>query len=170
MKMNNKAQMMVLESVVFSIAVIISIAFLFQITPTSTLSDQYTKELKIQGDDALASLYFATYEDDSLSTNYPKSKLINYLIAENGVTDLINDLNKILVNKEYNIRISDGDKTIFWCNSFGDTATPLVPKNEISSSHCIVSIHPYFIDDSSKLETELSGNTFKVILELWSLE
>jgi len=174
MKMDNKAQMMVLEAVVFSISVIISIAFLFQISPTSTLTDQYAKELKIQGDDALRSLYFEQYPYDSLPSNYPSGKLIKYIIDQE-YEHLKTDLNKILLGKEYNIRISNGETTIFWCNSDGDFTVELEPRGEISTSHCLIAIDPNFLEDNDRFDDFKTGgillcNTYKVILELWSLE
>jgi len=174
MKMDNNAQMMVLEAVVFSISVIISISFLFQISPTATLTDQYTKELKIQGDDALRSLYFEPYTYNSLPSNYPSGKLINYII-EKDYTHLIIDLNKILLSTEYNIRISNGTTTIFWCNSYGDYTVELEPRDEISTSHCLVAIDPNFLVDNDRFDAfktdgVLLCNAYKVILEIWSLE
>jgi hypothetical protein len=167
--MDNKAQMMVLEAVVFSISIIISLAFLFQISPSSALTDQYTKELKIQGDDALMTLYFQNYESNPSPTNYPTSKLINYIINED-YSGLTSDLNEVLLNTEYNIRISNKTKTIFWCNSNGKI-DELENRRAISASHCIVAIDPYFFNAGSRLENEFPhSNTFKVILEVWSLK
>lgn len=170
MKMDNKGQMMVLEAVVFSISIIISLAFLFQISPSSALTDQYTKELKIQGDDALRTLYFETYDSETLPANFPTSKLINFIINEDYY-ELTSDLNEMLTNTEYNIRLANKTKTIFWCNSDGDETTELENRRAISSSHCIVAIDPNFFDAGSRLETEFPhSNTFKVILEVWSLK
>ena len=170
MKMDNKGQMMVLEAVVFSISIIISLAFLFQISPSSALTDQYTKELKIQGDDAIRTLYFQNYESASLPTNFPTSKLINYIINEDYF-ELTSDLNEMLTNTEYNIRIANKTITIFWCNSYGDETTELENRRAISTSHCIVAIDPEFFNENSRLQQEFPhSNTFKIILEVWSLK
>ncbi len=184
-KMNNNAQMMVMESVIFAISVIIALAFLFQISPTSALTDQYTKELNIQGDDALRSLYLEPFTEESMPTNFPTNKLVYYLIT-NDYDSMTSDLNQMLINTEYNIKISNVTDTVFWCNSNGDDKVQLENRRAISTSHCIVAIDPMFLDKESNLFTNhyknadhcllkddfpgYTGNTYKVLLEVWSLK
>lgn len=181
--MDDKAQMMVMEAVTFAITVILALAFLFQISPSSTLTDKYTKELKIQGDDALRSLYMEPFTAEILPSNYPSSKLVYYLIT-NDYENMTSDLNGMLLNTEYNIWISNGTKTVFWCNSYGDDSTQLQSIRSITTSRCLVAIDHLYINndtgifsgkykhgDKSILDQafpDYEGSTYNVVLEVWS--
>jgi len=118
---DNKAQMMVLESVVFSIIVIISLIFLYQISPTSTESTVYTSDLKIKGDSALQNLYNEEVPKEALPATlpigFPKNKLIYYLITDDYTNLISSNLKKLLPSSTtYNIFVSNGVKKTFWCN------------------------------------------------------
>ena len=146
--MNDKAQMMVLESIFFAITVVIALAFLIQISPTSIQGGvQLLNELKILGDDALNSLYAETLHvnrspTDFNATNNPSNKLAVCIITNNysAVTDSITS--SLPDTAIYNIYISNGSKTIFWCSSTGDTNTPLRMIDPVTISHHLVSIDP----------------------------
>ena len=76
-KMDDNGQMMVLETVFFVATVVLSIVFLYQLTPSSVVSDVYTSDLKALGDDALLSVY-NDVAPDSHPSGYPTSKLVHY--------------------------------------------------------------------------------------------
>jgi hypothetical protein len=81
--MNDKAQMMVLESVVFAITILISLIFLYQLSPTSTQSASYTNDLKIKGDASIQNLCNDEAPGASnLPPGFPKNKLTYYLITD----------------------------------------------------------------------------------------
>lgn len=144
--MDNKAQMMVLEAVFFAITVTVALAFLIQISPTSIQSGfQSSNELKTLGDDALDAIYneilhIAKSPDDFNKTNNPSNKLAVCIITNNyeAVTDAISSA--LPDTAIYNIYISNGTKTIFWCSSTGDTTTPLRMIDPVAISHHFVSI------------------------------
>lgn len=182
--MDDKAQMMVMETVIFTITILLALAFLFQLSPSSTLTDEYTKELKVQGDDALRALYIEPFTADDLPSDYPSSKLVYYLIT-NDYNSMTSDLNDMLLNIEYNIWVSNGTNTVFWCNSDGDYNTPLQGIRSVTTSHCLVAIDPLYRNnetgifsgkykhgDKSVLDQAFpgyEGSTYNVILELWCI-
>jgi len=147
---DDKAQMMVLESIFFAIMVVVALAFLVQISPTSIQSGtQSSNELKVLGDDALDTLYAETVhitgdESAGYRTNNPSNKLVVCIITNDyyNVTDVINS--SLPDTALYNIYISNsnGTKTIFWCSSTGDpTDGPLRMIDPVAISH-----HPVSID------------------------
>jgi len=139
--------MMVLESVVFAILVIISLIFLYQISPTSTESTVYTSDLKIKGDSALQNLYNEEVPilPANLSIGFPKNKLIYYLISDD-YTGFISNLKGLLPSSTtYNIFVSNGTNKVLWFNS-ALTHTALVLTEPIAISHYFVAIHPQFFN------------------------
>ena len=197
--MDDKAQMMVMETVIFTITILLALAFLFQLSPSSTLTDEYTKELKVQGDDALRALYIEPFTADNLPSNYPSSKLVYYLITNDydDYDSMTSDLNDMLLNIEYNIWVSNGTNTVFWCNSDGDYNTPLQGIRSVTTSHCLVAIDSLYRNNETgifsgkylpgkhddegydiNLRSDLDhssafkgyeGSTYNVILELWCI-
>jgi len=179
--MNDKAQMMVLESVIFAITILVALVFLYQLAPTSTVSNTYTNDLKIKGDDAFQTLYNDEIIDP-LPQYFPKSKLIFYLITDNYKGLILSNLQNMLPpNTMYNIYISNGTKTVFWRNSALDNTTPLKLVEPIAVSHYTVAIHPDLLDTSKfqsiigKTVAELrttenfdgyEGSIYDVILEM----
>jgi len=179
---DDKAHMMVIEVVIFAAMVFLALIFLYQLSPSSTLSDQYTNELKTWGDDALYSIAqslppepFKSYPD------YPDSKLVHYLIA-NDYSGLTTDLNDIFPPTVlYNIWISNGTNSIFWCNSFSDNSTILPLVDPVTICHYYVSIDPNhlrFLEESNIFvfgtQSELSvkfkdydDSSYDLLLELW---
>jgi hypothetical protein len=145
---DDKAQMMVLESIFFAIMVVVALTFLIQISPTSIQSAaQVSNDLKTLGDDALDALYAETLHVNSstspgIETNTPSNKLAVCIITNRyyAVTDSINS--SLPVTAQYNIYISNGTKTIFWCNSTGGTNEPLRMIDPVAISHHPVSIDP----------------------------
>ena len=188
--MDNKAQMMVLESIIFSIIIIISLVFLFQLSPSSNLSEIYTNTLKIRGDEALQSLFTDSAENTSeYPIDYPSNKLVYYIVT-NNYTNFTKDLSKTLPETVmYNIWISNGIKDIFWCNSFSRTNTRLQPTGSVTTSHYIIAIAPSYrtnetglflcqqgkyydnrcdLDHPSAFQG-YQGSTYDVILEMWHI-
>lgn len=190
--MDDKGQMIVLEAIFFAMTIIMSLVFIYQLSPSSIVTDVYSNDLKIMGDDALRSLY-----NDDLSGNYPagypSSKLVHYLIS-NSYGSMVSDLNNMLPpSVMYNIYLSNETQTIFWCNSLGVYDDSLHPIDPVSISHCIVAIHPAFSEvarlldiyaevegdprfstsseesDVFALFDDYSGPCFEVILEMWSI-
>ncbi len=180
-KMDNKGQMLVLETIFFTATVILSLIFLYQLSPPSVVSNTYTDDLSLMGNDALYNLYRDDITDDTLA-GYPASKLVNYLIT-NEVVELVENLNSRLpVSILYNVFISDGTDKIFWCNSFGESQefNELPGIDPLTISSCIVAIDETFIagstdiyfrnGDDSRILLNFPGHDsclYRVILELW---
>ncbi len=178
--MDNKAQMMVLETTLFAAIILITLIFLYQLSPSSISVDKYTNDLKIMGDDALHTIY----NDIPPSTfqGYTSHRLTHYFII-NDYSGLSRDLNTLLPQTVlFNIYISNGTKTVFWCNSFGenDAEDKLPYSNPITISHYAISIHPdyltgfsnefYFDISESELVNKFNGYegcTYDILLEMW---
>lgn len=176
--MDDKGQMMVLETVFFAVTVLLALIFLYQLSPSSTVSNEYTNILKIQGDDALQSLYTDVVPGDYPS-DFPSNKLVYYLITNDYDGFTLSNLNNLLPSTViYNIYISNGTKTVFWCNSDGDNTTPLQTTiGPVTTSHIIIAIHPKYLTDVSEQligdESILNekfpgydGSTYDIILEM----
>lgn len=167
---DDKAQMMVLESIFFGITVAVALAFLIQISPTAIQSGtQTSNELKILGDGALDALYTQTMhikeidiDTTDYKTNNPTSKLAVCFIT-NNYASLITSLNEILPPTVlYNIYISNGTKTVFWCSSTFNTIDPLPMIDPIAISHHPIPIDPKHLspkDDGGYTEDTYLGNT-----------
>jgi len=179
--MDNKGQMMVLETIFFAAIVILSLVFFYQLSPSSIVSNTYTYDLKIVGADALYSVYDDVITVDHPS-GYPSSKLVHYLIT-NAYADMVSDLNNMLPsNVMYNIYVSDGTETVFWCNCFGDD-DELQSIDPVTVSHCAVAMDLVAFSASASVagmyaEGETQSNlitddpppppiVFNVILEIW---
>lgn len=196
--MDDKAQMMVLEAIIFAITVLISLIFLYQLSPSSTVENKYTNELKLQGDDALRSLSKAPINNyANYPPYYPSNKLVNYLIT-NNYSGFISDLNNMLPKTvDYNIYISNGTKTIFWCHSnyksqLSIPTEPMKTIEPVSKSHYIIGIDQLYRNNATHIfsyevnegkyctnrsdldNTTLAfgnyiGSSYDVILEMWSI-
>ena len=183
----DKAQMMVLESIIFAITILISLVFLYQLSPPSTVSNSYTNTLKIKGDEALQTLYIDETPAEDLPNNgvpqdFPTKKLIYYLITDNTNALVSSNLQYMLPSSAvYNIYISNGTKTILWCNSSLGNNTPIGMVEPIAISHYMISVHPDILDNATfpdvhkngrcKIATEFidqgyTGSTYDVILEM----
>jgi hypothetical protein len=145
---DDKAQMMVLEAIFFAITVVIALILLFQMSPTSIQSgSQSSNNLKMLGDNALDAIYAETQHikqnvGASYTTNNPSSKLVVSII-KNDYSKLTDSLNNILPDSViYNIYISNGSKTVFWCTSTGDPNEPLTMLDPVAISHHQISIDP----------------------------
>jgi len=171
--MDDKGQMMVLETVFFAVTVLLAIIFLYQLSPSSTISNEYTNILKVQGDDALQSLYTDVVPGDYPS-DFPSNKLVYYLITNDYDGFTLSNLNNLLPSTVmYNIYISNGTKTVFWCNSDGNSTTPLKTIGPVTTSHIIIAIHPEYLteltDEDSILNEKFpgyDGSTYDIILEM----
>lgn len=193
--MDDKGQMMVLESVIFAITVLISLIFVYQSSPSSTLENKYTNDLKLQGDDALRSLNSEPIENSAdYPIDFPSNKLIFYLIT-NNYGDFISDLNDMLPKTvDYNIYISNGTKIIFWCNSnykFGTIPTePAKTIEPVSKSHYLIGIDMLYLSETHLFSSEVKqgkyfsdrsdldhssafesykDSSYDIILEMWSI-
>jgi hypothetical protein len=152
---HDKAQMMVLESIIFAITVVIALVFLIQLAPTSIQSSSGSAiDLKILGDDVLDTVYTETWHIRSLeepkiiamyTTNNPSDKLTVSLITNNYSLWIDETLNKILpANVLYNIYVSNGTNKIFLCSYTGNPSDnaqhPL--GEDVFVSHKIIAIDP----------------------------
>ena len=162
---DDKAQMMVLESILFAITVVVALAFLVQISPTSIQgSSQSSNELKILGDDALDTIYAETLHiidnpGGGYTTNNPTSKLAVCIIT-NDYTELTGSLSSILPETVlYNIYVSNGPKTVFWCASSGDTDNRQLMIDPVAISHHPISIDPIHLNDFSDDTYNPDGGT-----------
>lgn len=183
---DDKAQMMVLESIFFAITVVIALVFLIQISPTSIQSgNQSSNELKLLGDDALDAIYAETLHINqnrggNYNTNNPTSKLVVCIIT-NNYTGLTDSLNNILPDTVlYNIYISNGTETVFWCSSTADTNEPLRMLDPVALSHHPISMDSEYLTDFSddvyegtngesdiwSYFSDYEGATYEVILEM----
>ena len=138
-KLDNKGQMLILETIFFVSTVILSLVFLYSLSPPSVITNTYTYDLKTLGDDALYSL-----SNDIPSVERPKgyyiSKMAHYLLT-NSYGSMVTDINNLLPpNVLYNLYVSNDTKTEFWCNSYGDYSQPLPPVEPVTISHCIVAL------------------------------
>jgi hypothetical protein len=99
------------------------------------------------GDNALDAIYAETQHiklnvGASYITNNPSSKLVVSII-KNDYSKLTDSLNNILPDSViYNIYISNGSKTVFWCTSTGDPNEPLTMLDPVAISHHQISIDP----------------------------
>ena len=199
--MNDDAQMMVLESVIFAITVVVALAFLVQLSPTSIQqSSESTTDMKILGDDALTSLsidrlYIEGEAFLKESTDNPTSKLVVAIIT-NQYDEIIDTLNDEILPEYspyfYNIFVSNGTVTKFWCSSTGDTTNPLprTGDEQVVVSHYIIAIDPVHMhmfgepnngnpdpiykggtgeSDIWQYFQDYEGSTYDIILELWTI-
>jgi len=186
--MDDKAQMIVLEGIVFAITILLALFFLSQLSPSSTVSEKYTNTLKIQGDDALQSLYTEPIQG-SHPQNYPSNKLVYFLIT-NNYTYFAENLSKRLPNTVmYNIWVNNGTKTVFWCNSDGGYNAQLQSMKPVTTSHYMIAMDPIYLNNDTGIfsgkyqpgkyyayKSDLAeafqgyeGSTYDVILEMWQM-
>ncbi len=177
MKHDDHAQMLVFESVFFAATVVLSLVFLYQVSPHSVIIDVHSTDLAAIGKNTLYTLH--NDEITPLCPGYPTRKLDHYLIT-NAYGDLTSDLRKIIPSTiMYNINITNGEDTMFWCNSFGDHAVAdrLTPGTPLVVVHCPVSIPSAILDAyQSDLYNDgnpigpfygYDGNLYEVQLQLW---
>lgn len=151
--MNNKAQMMVLESVLFAITAVLAIYFIVQLSPTTLqVGVESTDDIKTLGDNALNAIY--TEKADIVNggldlvfnreTDNPTSKLTVWIIM-NMYGELTLKLDQYLPdNVFFNVYITNGTTIVFLCSS-GSTPiqNPKLPTiDPVVISHRIISIDP----------------------------
>ena len=169
---NESGQMMVLETIFFASTILLSIVFLHQLSPSSVVSDEYTSDLKALGDDALRNMY-----NDNISNPhdlaYPSNKLIHYII-QNEYGSFISDIKKLLPsNALYNVYITNGETTVFWCNSFGNHETQdiLTSVDPVVISHCLIPLdHQLLADTGADIYNDFidySDCVYEVRLQMW---
>jgi hypothetical protein len=175
--MDDHGQMMVLELVIFTALIFLSLIFIYQLSPSSVLNDKYSNNLKIDADNALNSIYNSappvTYR------GYPSNKLAHYFIA-NDYIGFTTDINSRLPTSVlFNIYISNGVDTRFWCNAFGDNTTKLIPHDPVTICHYIISIHPMQLTEFDEVYINAhrsilcdifdidASTTYDVTVELW---
>jgi hypothetical protein len=191
--MNDNGQMMVWEAIFFAATVLLALIFLYQLSPTSTISRTSTYDLKVQGNSALYSLANDVILEDR-PLGYPSNKLAHYLIT-NAYENMISDINDFLPsNTMYNIYVSNGTTTVFWCNSQGSWSAPLPHVDPVTTSHCLVAMTLTAFSESANRagfysdlnvprdedfptrsdlislfgDQDYDGPLFEVILEMWS--
>ena len=169
--LDNKGQMMVLETIFFTATVILSIVFLYQLSPQSIINEASTDDLRVIGNDALLSIYNDVVDEVDLS-GYPSSKLVHGLIA-NEYGAIVSDLGNFLPSTAlYNIYVSNGVDTVFWCDSHGNTDENniLTPQDPVAISHCLVAIDPtYFSSDTNDLLRDGEANSFASLADIGSV-
>lgn len=152
--MNDRAQMMVLESIIFAITTIVAIAFLVNLSPSSIQQLAETNnDLKTIGDDALDTIFaqqttiktWGKTQYDGEETYDPTSKL-SVCVITNNYEELTASINRLLpTNVFYNIYIADSNgNKVFWCTSTGDwnNTDEVLPFGTVFTSHHIISIDP----------------------------
>jgi hypothetical protein len=179
MKTHDSAQLMIIEVVIFAATMLLALIFIYQLSPSAILSDKYVNNLKIDGDNALTTIYLTP--PSVTAQGYPTSKLVHYIIINDYIglsTDLRSRLTPTVL---FNIYVSDGIQTKFWCNGFGDPTRQLQSSNPVTICHYIIAIHPrQFTDFPESLY--VNGNTgvltdyfpsynqtmlYDVLLEMW---
>jgi len=170
-KNNDNGQMMVLETIFFASSIILSIVFLYQLSPSSVVSNIYTTDLKSIGDDALHNMY--NDEIVSPQLGYPSSKLVHYII-NNEYGSFVSDIRNLIPSSVlYNIYISNGLQNVFWCNSFGENDEDvdiLIHSDPVVIAHCLVPIDPAFITDSCDLHDHFENYEdcmYEIRLQMW---
>jgi len=152
--MDDKGQVMILESIIFTVTILLALVFLYQLSPTSTVSKTYTNDLEIKGDDALKNLYTSKIPSAiaaKIPSGFPKNQLVYYLITDDYGSLILSNLSNMLPpNTLYNIYISNGTKTVFWCSyrppSAFDSSEPFPATEPVTISHIVIAIHPDFFD------------------------
>ena len=154
--MNNKAQMMVLESIIFAITTIIAISFLINLSPSSIQrATETTTDLKTIGDDVLDTIFsqqttIQSHGDSSYTggETYDPTGKLEVCVITNNYVQLTTSINNLLpTNVFYNIYIADSEgNKVFWCNSTCNSTAgwtdELTPTGTVFTSHHIISIDP----------------------------
>lgn len=164
MDRNDNAQMMVIESILFSIMVILSLMFVSNISPPSRVSSSLpVDQLKILGDDALRTIDKTT---PTPADSYLGSSLVKYIL-EKDVFSLTNLLNSLLPDISYNLYLSNGIETIKWYD--GEVLTG-GKHGAVSKSHMIIILPLDWIDPDiypDGIITDYDGVVYDFILEMW---
>jgi len=192
--MDDKAQIMIIEAVIFAIFIVLSLIFIYIVAPSYSISNVYTDAQKIEADDALYTMS-KNYSIETTYENYPLNELSNYILI-NDYKNFINRLDNLLdADSQYNIWISNLSDTVLWCNSSTNDYDTLSinPKALETSDSLIVATHiiaipPIFRDNSYDLFSDdfylegryysdksdlsnkfsnYSGSIYEIILELW---
>lgn len=157
--MNNKAQMMVLESIIFAITTIVALVFLINLSPSSIQrATETTADLKTIGDDVLDTIFAQQTTIQSHGTSsysgaqetYDPTSKLEVCVITNNYENLTTSINNLLpTNVFYNIYIADSEgKKVFWCNSTCNSTNgwgvneELTPIGTVFTSHHIISIAP----------------------------
>ena len=155
--MDDKGQMLILETIFFAGTVLLALLFIYQMSPTAVESSKYTYDLKIMGDCALDTIYNDVIVEEDLPNNHI-CKMELYLIT-NSYGGFISDLNNMLPsNVRFNIYIDNGTTTKFWCSSLGKYYNPLLSTNQVTVCHCIVSADFFSYAKWAKNAGMFSGN------------
>jgi hypothetical protein len=195
--MDDNAQIMTIEVVIFAILIILSLIFLYQLTPTVTVTNIYSNEIKVEGDSVLKIMNNNNTINEVSYDNYPLNEL-SHLIVTNDYENLTYRINELLhIDVQFNIWIANSTESIFWCNSsFNDYQTvspdaePLKSTGSVVTSTCLVGIDPYFINNTNNIFpndyyhqgryysdrcdldfkfNNYSNSEYVVILEMWSI-
>lgn len=140
--MDDNAQMMVIEAIIFAIFMVLSLVFLYMMAPSGSVSNVFTDAQKIDTDNALYTLS-ENYSLNLEYNNYPLNELTHYIVT-NDYENLILRLNNLIdIDSQYNIWICNSTKCILWCNSstVKYESLSLDPKPLETSESIIVSTH-----------------------------
>ncbi len=171
---NNTASMMVLESVIFAIMILLALILITSLSPVKKSTvDSYSNQLKIIADDSirsLDSLKTSNRISEELSGVLFGSRLVEY-ISLNDTTNATEYFDKSLPdNVEYNIYISNNEKTILW---YGGEAG-IGKLGDVSRSEYLLVI-PYVFNESfggyknESIIPGYNGVDYIFILEVWEI-
>ncbi len=171
--MDDKGQMLVLETILFAVTIILALIFLYQLSPSSTEANKYSSTIKILGDDTLRMIYNDFNEEKNIST------LADFLI-NNRYGSMRTELDSMLPSTVlYNIYVGNGTKTVFWCASIVGVTSPLPTIEPVTICHHTVAIDPKLLDgtilgygpsdlvDNGGPFANYMGSTYDVIIEMW---
>lgn len=168
---DDKAQMLVLEAVLFAVMVFTALFFIFQLSPSPAIdADLSSDQLKILGDDALRTIDKTTPETPG---SYYNSKLVKF-VANNEKGNFTGLLNLVLPDYVgYNIHLSDGVNATIWYNGeeVSGEKVGLVTRSHriIVVTNNIVGKEAYASNPIDNRIDELYLPVIDVILEMWYL-
>lgn len=155
----DKAQMMVLEAVVFALLMIISILFVYQLSPSSFFyKSAPTNQLSIMASDILRSI---GNKNASIS-GY--QNLLAQLIGENDIDELTYLINQSLPDfAYYNVYVGNGSS---YTVLYSDEDIIGGKFGEVSRGFYVVYIGK---DITGKDGVTVEGDVFEVVLEVWRI-
>jgi len=176
-RMNNKAQMMILETIFFAATLFLAILFIYHIAPNPIeTTTKHAYDLEILGNSALQTIYNQHIPHPDLPAN-TLSKMEYYLLTS-ASADLITDLKNILPsNVLFNIYIGNHHTLQFWVSSQATFQESLPTSQDVSRVHCLVNADRSSYTDWPYTDMEILSDVLfnkiedtaisRVSLELW---
>ncbi len=135
--------MIVLEVIFFAAMILLSIVFIYQLSPQSYSTEVASSALQTFGDDALRALYLAPHNYIA-PLGYPNSTIEHYFIT-NSYGSLVSDLQRLLsAGVMFNLYISNESSTYLWCTSNAEYDAPLQSSDPVANCHCYITLDPAF--------------------------